>query len=60
MSHQSNSNNIRSTQKCKSEGFTTGLSLNILDVVLIKYAKSLQEEEPVADEEEDNEAVELF
>ena len=36
------------------------LSFNILDVVLIESAKSLQEEEPVADEEEDNDAVELF
>jgi len=36
--------------------FTTGLSFNILNVVLIKSAQSLLEEEPVDEEEEEEEA----
>jgi len=42
------------------EELTTGLSFNILDIVFIESAKSLQEEEPVVDVEEDGGEVELF
>lgn len=49
-----------SLQKPKLEELTTGLSFNILDIVFIESAKSLQEEEPVVDVEEDGGEVELF